>query len=152
MRVWRLCAKHHWKFDGGGARNAGGRWNSAGYAVVYTSAAISLAALEFLVHLGRNRSVKDLVLVSAEIPDGLTMERVDVSALPSDWRRYPAPDYLQTIGNAWIDRSVATVLAVPSAVIPQETNYLLNPAHPDFRRIRIGRPAEFSLDFRLAAR
>src|SRR5262245_5004328 len=67
--VWRISAKPYWKFDGAGAKKAGVRWNSPGYAVVYTSATASLAVLELLVHLRRDRTVKDLVITSAEIPN-----------------------------------------------------------------------------------
>ena len=149
MLVWRISAKPYWKFDGTGAKKTGGRWNSPGYAVVYTSATASLAVLEFYVHLRRDRTVKNLVLTSAEIPNDIGIERVELSDLPARWREYPSPEYLQSIGNDWITRHVSAVLAVPSAVIPQENNYLLNPVHPDFRHIRIGRPTPFSFDPRI---
>lgn len=128
---------------------AGGRWNSPGYAVVYTSATASLAVLEFFVHVNRNRAVKDLVLTSAEIPHDIRIERVEVSNLPAGWRESPTPEYLYSIGNDWITKHLSAVLAVPSAVIPQEDNYLLNPAHPDFKHIRINRPSPFSFDPRI---
>jgi RES domain-containing protein len=147
--VWRISAKAYWKFDGVGAKRAGGRWNSPGYAIVYTSATASLAVLEFFVHLNRDRAVRQLVLTSAEIPNDIRKERVELSDLPARWRDLPSPEYLQSIGNDWIARSLSAVLAVPSAVIPQESNYLLNPAHPDFKHIRINRPTPFSFDPRI---
>ena len=149
MLVWRISARRYWKFDGAGAKTAGGRWNSPGYAVVYTSATASLAVLEFFVHLNRNRAVKDLVLTSADIPHDIRIERVEVSNLPAEWRESPTPEYLHSIGNEWITKHLTAVLAVPSAVIPQENNYLLNPAHPDFKHIRINRPSPFSFDPRI---
>ena len=149
MLVWRILARQYRKFDGAGARIAGGRWNSPGYSIVYTSATVSLAAFEFFVHLRRNRTVRDLVLISAEIPNDIRIERVNLEDLPPGWRKSPPSEGLQRIGNAWIVRNVSAVLAVPSAGIPQENNYLLNPAHPDFKRIQISRPAAFSFDPRI---
>jgi len=108
-----------------------------------------LAVLEFFVHVNRNRAVKDLVLTSAEIPHDIRIERVEVSNLPAGWRESPTPEYLYSIGNDWITKHLSAVLAVPSAVIPQEDNYLLNPAHPDFKHIRINRPSPFSFDPRI---
>jgi len=93
--------------------------------------------------------VRDLVLTSAEIPNDIRKERVELSDLPARWRVSPSPEYLQSIGNDWIGRRLSAVLAVPSAVIPQENNYLLNPAHPDFKHIRINRPTPFSFDPRI---
>jgi RES domain-containing protein len=108
-----------------------------------------LAVLEFFVHLNRNRTVKDLVLTSAEIPNDIRIERVEVSNLPPRWRESPAPEYLHSIGNDWITKHLSAVLAVPSVVIPQENNYLLDPAHPDFKHIRINRSSPFSFDPRI---
>jgi RES domain-containing protein len=147
--VWRISAKRYTKFDGAGARLAGGRWNSPGSAVVYTSATVSLAALELYVHLNPSRAVKDLVLTSAQLPDDLKMQHVNVPGLPSGWRDHPAPEALQRIGDEWIVRNVSAVLVVPSAVIPQENNYLLNPLHPEFKHIRINKPEPFSFDLRI---
>jgi RES domain-containing protein len=116
---------------------------------VYTSATVSLAALEFYVHLSPSRSVKDLVLTSAQFPDDLKMQHVNVAGLPSGWRDHPAPEELQRIGDEWIVRNVSVVLVVPSAVIPQESNFLLNPVHPEFKHIRINKPERFSFDLRI---
>ncbi len=97
----------------------------------------------------RRPTVKDLVLTSAELPDNVRMERVYVSDLPAGWREFPSPPYLQKIGDDWVTKRGSAVLAVPSAVIPQENNYLLNPFHPDFKRLQINRSLPFSLDPRL---
>lgn len=145
MLLWRLSAKQYCNFDGEGAKAVGGRWNSPGYAVVYTSASVSLVTLEFLAHLTQGRAVKDLVLTSAELPKNVRVERIHASDLPGRWREFPAPPYLQKIGDGWIFRRATAVLVVPSAVIPQEDNYLLNPAHPDFKRIRVNASLPFSL-------
>jgi RES domain-containing protein len=150
LRVWRLCRKKHAAFDGEGARLAGGRWNRRGTAVVYTSSTLSLALLEYFVNLGAvAHAPSDLVSVAAEVPDGLAVSSIDLAALPRGWRRYPAPETLAEIGTQWVEQRTTAVLSVPSAVVPQERNYLINPAHPDFRRITIGRPEPFPLDARM---
>lgn len=150
MRVWRLCRKKHVAFDGEGARLAGGRWNRRGTAVVYTSATLSLALLEYFVNLGSAANApNDLVSVAAEIPDGVAIASIDLAALPRGWRRHPAPEALAELGTRWVEQRATAVLSVPSAVVPRERNYLISPAHPDFRRITIGRPEPFPLDARL---
>jgi RES domain-containing protein len=150
LRVWRLCRKKHAGFDGEGARLAGGRWNRRGTAVVYTSATLSLALLEYFVNLAAAANApSDLVSVAAEIPDGVAVTSIEFSALPRGWRRYPAPEALAELGARWIEQRATAVLSVPSAVVPQERNYMINPAHPDFRRITTGRPEPFPLDARM---
>lgn len=150
MKVWRICKRRHAAFDGEGARIAGGRWNRRGTAVVYVSETLSLAALELLVHCDPVLLPGDLVSIRAEIPDGLEITRVEVDALPRGWRRSPPPDALAAIGSDWARRASTAALSVPSALVPGERNLLLSPAHPDFRRIRVGKPDFFSLDPRLA--
>jgi RES domain-containing protein len=118
-------------------------------AVVYTSATLSLAALEYFVHLDPNDAPGDLVAAPAEIPDTLARAEIRAEALPPSWRAYPAPDRLAELGTAWVRARTTAVLVVPSAIVPQERNILLNPAHPDFRRIRSGRPEAFSFDPRM---
>ncbi len=150
LRVWRLCRKKHAAFDGEGARLAGGRWNRPGSPVVYTSATLSLALLEYFVNLGSAADAPpDLVSIAAEVPDGVAVASIDLPALPRGWRRYPAPETLAELGTQWVERRTTAVLSVPSAVVPQERNYLINPAHPDFRRITVGRPEAFPLDARM---
>jgi RES domain-containing protein len=91
----------------------------------------------------------DLVAIAADLPDDLPIEHLRVQDLPRDWRRTPAPAALADRGTAWLSAARTAVLAVPSAVVPPETNYILNPAHPDFRRIVVGRAESFGLDPRL---
>ena len=149
MKVWRLCSRAHAAFDGEGARRAGGRWNQRGTAVVYASATLSLAAQELFVHLDPAEVPKDLVAVSADIPDSVRIKVLGATGLPKNWRQYPAPESLAAIGTAWARSLETAVLEVPSAVIPQERNYLLNPAHADFVRIRSSRPEPFAFDPRM---
>jgi len=149
VSVWRLCKRRHAAFDGEGARLAGGRWNRRGTAVVYASETLALAALELLVHADPGLLPEDLVAIAAEIPEGLPSSRVEAADLPRSWRRYPPPDDLAGIGTEWAAAGKSAVLWVPSALIPRERNVLLNPAHHDFSRIRIGAPERFALDPRL---
>ena len=149
MQVWRLCRRAHAAFDGEGARRAGGRWNRRGTPVVYVSQSLSLAALELLVHADAALLPDDLVAVPADIPDALPIEAVDAADLPRDWRRYPAPESLAERGTAWARAARSAALSVPSALVPNERNFLLNPAHPDFGKIRPGKPERFALDGRL---
>ena len=116
---------------------------------MYTSGVLSLAALEYFVHLDARQAPADLVAVSADIPDAVSQTRIDAAALPRRWRRYPAPPALADLGTRWADQGRTAVLVVPSAVIPGESNYLLNPRHPDLAKIRIGVPEPFSFDPRM---
>ena len=116
------------------------------------AAHLSLAVLEILVHIPAEEDLPaDLVTVSADLPDDdLDIEHVRIANLPADWRRTPAPPALADRGTAWLTAARTAVLVVPSAVIPAESNYILNPAHPDFRRIVVRRAERFDLDSRLA--
>lgn len=91
----------------------------------------------------------DLVSMEAGIPASVRMTEIVEDDLPDDWRQYPAPAELARLGTAWVDGGNPAVLAVPSAVIPSERNYLLNPSHRDFGRIRIGVLRPFVFDARL---
>jgi RES domain-containing protein len=118
---------------------------------VYTAAHLSLAVLEILVHVPAEEDLPtDLVAISADVPDDLGVEHVRAVELPPDWRRTPAPPVLADRGTEWLTAARTAVLAVPSAVIPVESNYILNPAHPAFRRIVVHRAERFELDPRMA--
>jgi RES domain-containing protein len=108
--------------------------------------------VELLVHLDDEESAKDYVAIPAEIPDSVEIRRVGGTDLPRDWRAYPRPQALADLGSRWAAARESAVLAVPSAIIPQELNYLLNPLHPHFKRIQTGRPEPFSFDPRLRKR
>lgn len=149
LTVWRLVTGRFARsaFSGDGARLYGGRWNRKGVPLVYTAATQSLAMLEMLVQDEPLRA--RYVMIEACIPKGVQIDRVKVDDLPADWRSTAARESLQAIGTEWAKKRGAAVLAVPSAVIPAEANYLLNPLHQDFRRIRIGKPQRFETDLRL---
>lgn len=150
ITAWRIVKARHAAsaFDGEGARVEGGRWNSPGTAVVYTSQSAALAALEILVHLGRSTILLAYVLIPCTFDDAL-VSRVDRRRLPKNWRSYPAPPESQLVGDEWAKGGKSVVLEVPSAVIDTESNYLLNPKHPDFQDIRVLNPQPFAFDLRL---
>jgi RES domain-containing protein len=101
------------------------------------------------VHADDEDLAEDYVALSADIPDSTEVTGVRVPDLPQDWRSLPRPLALADLGSRWAAAGETAVLSVPSALIPQELNYLLNPLHPRFKRIRIGRPEPFAFDPRL---
>jgi RES domain-containing protein len=148
--AWRIIQRKFAKLAlrGEGARLFGGRWNSPGHAIVYTAQSLALAALEILVHVDSDKLLQDYVAIPVTV-DPRLIAQVEESALPNNWRAYPASKATRTIGDAWISEGVLPVLQVPSAVIPTEFNFLLNPSHKDFRKLRIGKPQRFQFDRRL---
>jgi len=150
ITAWRIVKAKHSStaFDGEGARLFGGRWNSPGSPVVYTAASTALAALEMLVHLGKATVLPAYVLVGCTFDDSL-VARVEDSRLPPNWRSYPAPPELQSLGDEWVRLGTFAVLEVPSAVIPSESNYLLNRRQADFISISVSAPEVFEFDLRL---
>lgn len=146
---WRIVPENraHDAFIGEGAKLYGGRWNSSGVAVVYGSQHKSLAALELLVHRDSRKSHRFTAFLF-QFPESL-VETVPLPGLPEDWRQEPPPPSTQQIGDAWMRESRSAILAVPSIIIPEELNYVLNPAHSDFRKITIGKPQDFAFDARL---
>jgi len=136
-------------YSGRGAADNGGRWNRPGIHVVYASSSLSLATLEYLVNIESNELPSDLVVIAARIPDDIEVARVSARDLPVDWRSSPSPVNLKKIGEGWLRKAETAVLFVPSAVIPEENNILLNPAHPQFARVLIGKPTRFVFDPRI---
>jgi RES domain-containing protein len=151
VRVWRLCQAAYSKkaLTGEGGLYAHGRWHLQGVRVVYAAATLSLAALELLVRIDCALAPPDLVAVEIEIPGSVEVERKPLSKLPAGWDAYPAPASTQLLGMRWIAAGKAAVLEVPSALIPREWNYILNPAHPHFARVRVVGRAPFFFDSRL---
>ncbi|MBV9301854.1 MAG: RES family NAD+ phosphorylase [Acidobacteriaceae bacterium] len=152
MRSWRIVKKkyQHTAFDGSGARLYGGRWNLPGTAVVYTAFSRSLAILEILVHMNASGLLESYVLCPCEF-DREFVQRVSPASLPSKWRQSGVSDKIQVFGDELIRHASVPVLQFPSAVVPQEENYLLLPEHPLFIKIRIGEPEPFLFDRRFRA-
>lgn len=149
VTAWRIvkAARAATAFDGEGARLEGGRWNPPGTPMVYTAQSASLATLEMVVHLHPG-ATPDYVLIPCSFAAAL-VRRLAMARLPRNWRESPAPAALQLLGDKWIKSGASPILEVPSAIVVSESNYLLNPRHRDFRRVRIGRPRPFELDARL---
>ena len=149
LSAWRITTSAFARSAGSGegARLYGGRWNPKGVPIVYTAASQSLAMLEMLVQDQPLRA--RYVIFETRIPAGMAIDHVRVDHLPSDWREITARAKLQAIGAEWARKRNTAVLAVPSAIVPAESNYLLNPLHPDFKRIRIGKPTTVETDLRL---
>lgn len=118
-------------FDGEGSRRRGGRWSGPGLRVAYASSTIALAALEYFVNLLPQDAPEDLVALRVDIPDRVRVDYIDLASLPTYWRDRPYPTNLQDIGNNWLKSKASVYLVVPSVVIPQENNLLLNPEHID---------------------
>lgn len=117
--------------------------------MVYTAQHLSLAMIEYLAHLNPDRPPADLVLAQAEIPDDVSRIRYKVEDLPPDWRSYPAPEQLANLGSEFVAEGKSAILMVPSVLATVEYNLLLNPAHPDFHRIRVLPTEPFHYDTRL---
>ena len=150
LHSWRMVKQKHTNdaFNGEGARRFGGRWHSRGIPVVYTAANASLTVLEMLVHVESSALLQDYVLYRVEFEERL-VETLDEGTLPDDWRSYPAPVMLRGIGDQWVADGRSAVLSVPSAIVPLERVFLLNPQHTDFPRIEVSKPQAFPIDPRL---
>lgn len=149
--AWRLVRPGFGRkeaFSGEGARLYGGRWNSPGRALVYSSSSLSLAALETLAHAERRSFERDYLVFKIRVPVAL-MEELAESALPSDWRSRPVSAGARAVGDSWLSGGGSAVLSVPSVIVPSERNYLLNPNHPDFVALTTYPPERFRFDDRL---
>jgi RES domain-containing protein len=152
LTVFRLgkSAYRDQLFSGQGGLYASGRWTPRGQLVVYASATISLAVLEYTVNYRRRGWVPATVLGRATIPTNLRVETVSIDKLPSNWFAAAAPPQLQAVGGEWLERANAAILKVPSAIVIEEWNYLLNPVHADFRKLRVSEARPFNFDRRVA--
>jgi RES domain-containing protein len=148
MMVYRFSGEQY-KDDisGNGAGLFGGRWNSKGNPVLYTSKHISLAVLELLVHNKNYTSFKDPWLVSIFIPDPILPVVIVAEKLITGWNS--KPEYTQWTGDLFLHETGSLMLSVPSSIIPQENNVLINPKHADFKKVRIVDAVLFELDKRL---
>ena len=147
MTVWRVvkASRTSTAFDGEGAHLNGGRWNSPGLPAVYLSATKSLALLEILVHLDPNDAPKRWTAFRIS----LRPDQIETVKLPPRWPTREART--QQIGDAWIQNRRSLALAVPSVIVQEEFNYLLNPTHPDFPKLNLSKLLPFTLDLRLLA-
>jgi RES domain-containing protein len=151
--AWRIvrAARANSAFTGEGARLYGGRWNSRGTPVIYVSEHESLAALELLVHL-MPLSPDDRYLSFRLHWEDKWTEHFPVKHLPPHWNAEPPDFQTMQIGDEWVRTEKSVALAVPSVLSRSETNFLLNPKHPDFKKIKISQPIEYRFDARLLTR
>jgi len=151
ISAWRIVKRKFARaaFTGEGARLYGGRWNSAGVAIVYTAESQSPAALEMVVQLESSELLDRYVAIEVGIDESL-VAKIELSLLPRNWRADPPPAKVREIGDAWAASGSSVVLQVPSVLIPAERNFLLNPRHPDFAKLSMGTPSRFRFDPRFA--
>jgi len=155
MRLFRIAAvKFGLDLSGAGARLFGGRWTPKGVPAVYASESAPLAALEVLVHAPADIAPTDLALVEIDIPDDLEVETVELSRLDKDWDALPYRGSTMRIGEGWARARVTVALKVPSAIVPygRGWNFILNPLHVGFSRVRLVGAEPFSFDGRLTRR
>jgi len=135
--------------SGGGARFAGGRWNEKGTDAIYAASNRALALAEFLVHIPIGLIPRDIMLAVIKIPDDCPKKSIKLSDLPNTWKDYPPPFKLAKIGTKWLKENSELVLRIPSAIVSDEWNLLINPHHPDIHRVQISEVDMFCLDQRL---
>lgn len=153
MIVYRLSkGKYQKDLSGKGAELHGGRWNSKGVAMLYTSQSRALSLAELAIHLPVGIIPKNYFLIDIYIPDDTHIIEIKIKDLPSDWRSNPHSNSTQMIGDQFISESKSLVLQVPSAVVPGDFNFLINPKHPEITKVKIKNVEAFEFDSRFAAR
>lgn len=149
MQLYRIArCQYVTDFSGTGARLYGGRWNSVGRPMVYFSSSRALSVLEVLVHLPPALLPTDFCLVTVEVPDDVKV--LPLKQLPPNWQAFPEPAQLRTLGDTFLKAGKHLLLKVPSAIVKDEYNYLLNPAHLLAAQIKIVKQELFNFDARLA--
>ena len=155
MLFWRI-AKETAKYpaddlSGGGAAAAGGRWNHKGCALVYASSSIALACLETLAHIGTGIAARNRYLVEITVPERVWKARhtQSLATLSPQWSAEPPGIYSMTLGTEWVQKAASAVLAVPSVIIPEELNVLINPGHRDAKKVTARVVRQFVYDPRL---
>ncbi|WP_427309010.1 RES family NAD+ phosphorylase [Cupriavidus sp. H39] len=141
MRIYRIADSRHPVWTGTGAMLVGGRFNSPGRPVIYGALTFAGAMLEVLVHARIGKVPRHHVCVTADVPEGVSIERVEWNALPTGWDAHDARAIARDYGDRWLEEGRSAILLVPSVVARAEWNALVNPAHPEAVRIVVG-PAE----------
>ena len=150
MLVYRISKTEFIEdLTGTGAKLFGGRWNNKGVFMLYASVSRALAVLELLAHLDANEiQHHSFSIAEIEIPDD-SLKTISLQLLPDNWRTPTAHLYLRSRGDAWVSKADSIALTVPSIIIQQEQNVLLNCSHPNFKKVKLKRTYEFSFDRRL---
>ena len=150
MEVFRLSRDRYARtLSGEGAARTGGRWNSPGVEMVYTAMNRSLAMAEVAVHLSLAMLPEDYRMITIDIPDRVSRHQLAPNRLPAGWKAIPHPAATRAIGDRFIAEGKHCILIVPSAITQGDFNYLLNPRHPDFKKIRIRKVEAFPFDRRM---
>lgn len=148
MLLYRICrCVYANDLSGTGARLYGGRWNSVGRSMVYTASSRALAVLEALVHLPTAIIPKDFCVITFDVPDDIF--EPDVKLFPPNWNTHPEPDILKRTGDFFLKQNEHLLMKVPSAIVQQEYNYLINPLHPKADKIKTLTVEPFTFDERL---
>lgn len=151
MVLYRVAnVKYADDLSGGGARLYGGRWNSEGRPMVYLASSRSLAILESLAHLSPTNIPDNYVMLSIEVPDDFF--EIDIQLLPQNWSEYPEPNILKQIGNSFLQKNEYLLLKVPSAIVPEEFNYLMNPINKKAGKVKITKQTPFKFDERIVGK
>lgn len=150
MILYRLSRQKYINdLSGKGAELSGGRWNSKGVAVLYTSESRALAAIEIAVHTPLGIIPADYYLATIQLPELERAVKIDPEDLPRYWERSPFISVTQLVGDAFIKDNKHLLLQVPSATVKGDHNYLVNPKHPDFNKVQITSTEPFDFDVRL---
>lgn len=150
MNVFRLSRKQFASnLSGKGASIKGARWNSIGVELIYTSANRSLAMAEVIVHFSLSTLPSGFVMLTIFIPDNITMQELGIKHLPLNWNNFPHPSATQKIGDKFVNESKFCVLKIPSVVTKGDYNFLINPHHKDFKKIKILSVEDFPFDQRI---
>lgn len=150
MIVYRLCKEiHAHNLTGKGAELVGGRWNSKGVSMIYTSQSRALCTAEIAVHTPLGIIPSNYMLISIELPTNEIIKKLVLKNIPPDWNSFPHPHSTQEIGNTFIKENKHLVLEVPSVIVQGEYNYLLNPSHKAFSKVKIKDLESFNFDKRL---
>lgn len=150
MLVYRLSrAMFASPLSGKGAALRGGRWNSQGVELLYTAENRSLAMAEVAVHFTFATCPSDYVLITIEIPDKCAIGTIDESLLPNNWRSFPHPPSTQKFGDDFVKQSKLVAIKIPSVITQGDYNILINPQHPDFKKINILKIEPFPFDKRM---
>lgn len=153
MMIFRLSkGVYAADLSGRGAEKFGGRWNSKGTAMVYCGETRALCTTEIAVHTPLGNIPLDYKIITLEVPKSITIITLEPADLPADWKSLPHSHTTQLTGDAFVNEGKAAILKVPSVVVPGEYNYLLNPAHADFKKITIKSTEPFDFDERLFVR
>ena len=148
MIIYRLVLETFKEdLSGTGSKIFGGRWNFPGYSAIYTAENISLAVLEILVNTDKNNIPPAYYLLKLHLPDNLPIKVITNAGLKEKW--YTDFEYAQYIGSNFLESGKESILKVPSAIVKEEFNFLLNPAHTDFKKITIKETVPFDFDIRL---